>query len=215
MEHVRAAEAFCAKHGTPFNREGWEIIVNEHGGYLPVNIIAVPEGTPVTIKNVMVQVHTNDERLPWLTSYVETLLLSYIWYASTVGTVSREIKRVIRDALIRSADNLDSLMFKLQDFGFRGVAAGAAGLGGFAHLVNFMGTDTVAGIEFAMAHYDADVCGYSISASEHSTMTSWGRQREYEAYLNMVKSYAKPGAVFACVIDSYDTLNAVDLWALP
>ena len=27
-----------------FNREGWEYIVKEHGGYLPLSIKAVPEG---------------------------------------------------------------------------------------------------------------------------------------------------------------------------
>jgi nicotinamide phosphoribosyltransferase len=216
MEHVNQAANFCAKHGTPFNREGWEIIVNDHFGYLPVTIEAVPEGTPVPLHNVMVQVHTNDERLPWLTSYIETMLLSYIWYGSTVATVSREIKKVIKYHLDLTSDNPEAeLPFKLHDFGFRGVAAGAADLGGLAHLVNFMGTDTVAGIEAAMAHYGADVCGFSISASEHSTMTSWGRESEYEAYQNMVEAYAKPGAIFACVIDSYDTYNAIKLWAQP
>ena len=216
VQDVERARDFCAKHGTPFNYEGWMIIAREHGGILPITIQAVPEGTPVPLKNVLVQVRTNDERLPWLTSYVETVLLSYVWYASSVATLSREIKKVIKKALDESSDNPEAeLPFKLHDFGYRGAAPGAAGVGGFAHLINFMGTDTVAGIEVAMEHYSSDVCGFSISASEHSTMTSWGRAGEYEAYANMVKSYAKPGAIFACVIDSYDTMNAIDLWALP
>lgn len=214
VQDVERARDFCAKHGTPFNYDGWMIIAKEHGGYLPISINAVPEGTPVPLHNALVQVHTNDERLPWLTSYVETVLLSYVWYASTVATLSREIKKVIKKALDETSDNPESeLPFKLHDFGFRGVSPGAADVGGFAHLINFMGTDTVAGIECAMEHYGSDVCGYSISASEHSTMTSWGREREYDAYKNMVKSYAKPGAIFACVIDSYDTFAAIDMWA--
>lgn len=212
--HVKEAKEFCEKHGVPFNEEGWNIIVNDHNGYIPVRIEAVPEGTPIPFGNVMVQVVNNDERLPWLTSYIETMLLSYVWYGSTVATVSREIKRDIKKYLDLTSDNPDAeLPFKLHDFGYRGVAAGAGGLGGAAHLVNFMGTDTVAGIEFAMENYDSDVCGFSISASEHSTMTSWGQESEYEAYKNMVKQYAKPGAIFACVIDSYDTMNAVRMWA--
>ena len=216
MQHVEQAKAFCEAHGTPFNYDGWKIIALDHNGYLPISIEAVEEGTVLPLKNVMVQITNTDERLPWLTSYVETVLLSYVWYGSTIATKSREIKKVIKAALDLSSDNPEAeLPFKLHDFGFRGAAAGAADLGAAAHLVNFMGTDTVAGIEFAMEHYNSGVCGYSISASEHSTMTSWGRAAEYDAYRNMVKQYAKKGAIFACVIDSYDTFNALDLWALP
>lgn len=211
---VEQARQFCEAHGTPFNYEGWMRVVEIHGGYLPISIEAVAEGSAIPLRNVMVQVTNTDDQLPWATSYVETLLLSYFWYGSTVATMSREIKRIIKHYLDLTSDNPDAeLPFKLHDFGYRGVAAGAAGLGGAAHLVNFMGTDTVAGIEYAMNYYDADVCGFSISASEHSTMTSWGEENEYAAYANMVAAYAKPGAIFACVIDSYDTMRALKMWS--
>lgn len=212
-KHVEEARDFCARHGVPFNFDGWMIIVNDHNGYIPVHIDAVPEGTPVPLHNMMIQVINTDPRLPWITSYIETLLISYVWYGSTVATCSREMKKIIRGYLKETSDNADAeLPFNLHDFGYRGVAAGAAGLGAAAHLVNFMGTDTVAGIEHAMKFYDSDMCGFSISASEHSTMTSWGRDGEFDAYRNMVDAYAKPGAVFACVIDSYDTMAAIDMW---
>ena len=213
-KHVDQAEAFCAKHGTPFNREGWDRIVNVHGGLIPVEIRSVAEGTPVPLNELMISVNNTDDRLPWVTSYIETLLLSYVWYCSTVATKSREIKRIIYDYLVETADDPDAeIGFKLHDFGYRGAAPGAAHVGALGHLINFMGTDTVAGIEAAMEYYGADVCGYSISASEHSTMTSWTRDHEYAAYKNMVKQYAKPGAIFACVIDSYDTFRAIEMWA--
>ncbi len=214
--HIDDAERFCEKHGLPFNREGWEIIVNDHNGRIPVTIRAVPEGTPVPMNDLMISVENKDDRLPWITSYIETLLISYVWYCSTVATKSREIKKIIKHYLDITSDNADAeLPFKLHDFGFRGAAPGAAHVGALGHLINFYGTDTVAGIEAAMEYYKSDVCGFSIPASEHSTMTSWGREGEYNAYLNMVKSYAKPGAIFACVIDSYDTMRAIELWCLP
>jgi nicotinamide phosphoribosyltransferase len=103
--------------------------------------------------------------------------------------------------------------FKLHDFGARGVSSQeSAALGGAAHLVNFMGTDTMAGILAAMEYYDAEVCGFSIPAMEHSTVTSWGRENEVDAYRNMLNRYAKPGALLACVSDSYDIYNACKLW---
>lgn len=214
MRDIDDAERIITAHGFEFNRIDWELIVNRHNGFLPVKIASVPEGTPVPVGVPMMWVENTDTDLPWVTSYIETLLLSYIWYGSTVASLSRSIKQIIKTALEWSADDPSAeLPFKLHDFGYRGVAAGAAGLGGAAHLINFMGTDTVAGIEFAMKHYNADVCGFSIPASEHSTMTSWGEENEYLAYKNMVDAYARPGAIFACVIDSYDTDNALRLWA--
>lgn len=43
----------------------------------------------------------------------------------------------------------------------------SAGIGAAAHLVNFLGTDTVAGITTARAYYGCKMAGYSIPAAEH------------------------------------------------
>jgi nicotinamide phosphoribosyltransferase len=60
---------------------------------------------------------------------------------------------------------------------------------------------------------DADIAGFSIPAMEHSTVTSWGREGEADAYRNMLNQFAKPGSVLAVVSDSYDIYNAAEkLW---
>ena len=59
MEKIDAAEEMIAKHmasDTIFNRAGWEHIVKEHGGKLPIVIKSVPEGTVVPNKNVLMTV---------------------------------------------------------------------------------------------------------------------------------------------------------------
>jgi nicotinamide phosphoribosyltransferase len=38
MDMIDEAEAIITAHGEPFNREGWEYIVQKHDGYLPVTI---------------------------------------------------------------------------------------------------------------------------------------------------------------------------------
>ena len=54
---------------------------------------------------------------------------------------------------------------------------------------------------------------WSIPASEHSTITSWGRENEEEAYKNMLEVYGGDGKVLACVSDSYDIYNACEnIW---
>ena len=207
-----AAEIWEA-HGEPFNRAGWEYILKKHRGYLPVVIKAVPEGTKVPVKNVLATIENTDPECFWLTTWLETALLRAIWYPTTVATQSKALKDIILNYLERTGDPT-TINFKLHDFGARGVSSmESAAIGGAAHLVNFMGSDTVSGILFAREYYNAGIAGFSIPAAEHSTITSWGRDHEVDAYRNMLTQFAKPGSIVAIVSDSYDVYNAVEnLW---
>ena len=139
-------------------------------------------------------------------------MLRAIWYPTTVATNSYENKKLILDYLEKTGDPT-SIDFKLHDFGARGVSSlESAGIGGAAHLVNFMGTDTVEALLFARRYYGADVAGYSVPAMEHSTVTSWGRENEVASYRNMVKQNGKPGGIVSAVSDSYDIFKACELW---
>ncbi len=213
--HIDQAEKICVAHGVPFNREGWQQILKDYGGLLPLEIKALPEGTLVPSGVPLVQVENTDERMPWLTTWVETGLLRALWYPTTVATMSFKCKQAIYQGLLATSDDPDAqIPFKLHDFGARGVSsAESAALGGMAHLVNFAGTDTMEALEAATAFYGADMAGFSIPAAEHSTMTSWGRDREQEAFANMLDQFAGPGKLVAVVSDSYDLDNAVEnLW---
>jgi nicotinamide phosphoribosyltransferase len=212
---VDEAEEIVLAHGLPFNRAGWDYIVDVLGGNLPILISAVPEGTVVPVHNVLLSIVNTDPKCFWLTSFIETILLRAVWYPTTVATKSMVCKRVIMEYLRKTSDDPEGQIgFKLHDFGARGVSSGeSAAIGGAAHLINFMGTDTVEALVATRRFYGADMAGYSIPASEHSTMTAWGREGEVDAYRNMVRQFAKPGALFACVSDSYDLFNAIDnLW---
>jgi len=210
---IDISDEILTAHGEPFNREGWEYILSAHGGFLPVIIKAVPEGTVVPVKNVLATIENTDPKCFWLTTWLETALLRAVWYGTTVASQSYKIKTVILDYLERTGDPT-LIDFKLHDFGARGVSSmESAGIGGAAHLVNFMGTDTITGILYAREFYRAGIAGFSIPAMEHSTVTSWGRENEVEAYRNMVSQYAKPGSILACVSDSYDIFKATEkLW---
>lgn len=210
---IDVAASILETHGEPFNREGWEYILKEHKGFLPVVINAVPEGSVVPVKNVLATIENTDPKCFWLTTYLETALLRAVWYPTTVATQSWTIKKVIADFLEKTGDP-SGIDFKLHDFGARGVSSmESAGIGGAAHLVNFMGTDTITGLLYASEYYNAGVAGFSIPAAEHSTITSWGRDNEVKAYANMLKQFARPGSIVAVVSDSYDVFNAASkLW---
>ncbi len=213
-DDIDEAKTIFEAHGVPFNESGWRYIVEEYNGYLPIEIQAVPEGTVMPVQNVMVQVVNTDPNCAWLTSYVETALLRAVWYPTTVATVSWSCRNVIKRYMEVTADSLEGLPFKLHDFGARGATSEeAAAIGGAAHLVNFQGTDTISGILAAKRYYQAEMAGFSIPAAEHSTITSWGREGEADAYANMVEQFAGPGKLVAVVSDSYDLWNAIDnIW---
>ena len=100
---IDEAEAICVAHGVPFNRAGWEAIVADHGGYLPLEIKALPEGAVVPAGVPLVQLENTDPRMPWLTTFIETAMLRAIWYPTTVATLSWKCKAVIRAGLKSSA----------------------------------------------------------------------------------------------------------------
>lgn len=214
VEEVEKAKALFAVHGEPFNYDGWMYIAKELGGKLPVRIRAVPEGTVVPTHNILVSIESTDPKVFWIVSWIETMLLR-VWYPITVATRSRHIRGIILDALRASSEDPEGeISFKLHDFGSRGVSSQeSAMIGGASHLVNFMGSDTVAGVLMANEYYNTPMAGFSIPAAEHSSITSWGKENEVEAYRNMLKQFAKPGALVACVSDSYDLWNAcTHLW---
>lgn len=211
---VAEAKELLSAHGEPFNEAGWRYIVDEYGGRVPVTIRAVPEGSVVPTLNVLATVESTDPRCFWIASYLETLLLR-VWYPTTVATISWHIKKLIRRYLNETSDDpAGQLPFKLHDFGARGVSSyESAALGGLAHLVNFKGTDTLAALAAARKYYSEPMAAFSIPAAEHSTITAWGRDGEEAAYRNMIRQYGKPGAIFACVSDSYDVYAAIEhLW---
>jgi nicotinamide phosphoribosyltransferase len=209
---IDIADEIWTAHGEPFNRSGWQYILDNHAGYLPVVIRAVPEGSVVPVKNVLATIENTDPECYWLTTWLETALLRAIWYPTTVASNSYESKKIILKYLEKNGDPT-TIDFKLHDFGARGVSSlESAGIGGAAHLVNFMGSDTISGVLFAREYYNAGIAGFSIPAAEHSTITSWGRDNEVEAYRNMLAQFAKPGSIVAVVSDSYDIYNACKLW---
>ena len=214
-EDIDEADDFWKMHGLPFCKDGAEYILDNYGGYLPIRIQAVKEGTVLETGNVLVQIINTDPKCYWLTSFLETALLRAVWYPTTIATNSFMCKKVILNALELTSDNpMEEINFKLHDFGARGVSSyESAALGGCAHLVNFMGSDTTPGVLAARKYYGMEMAGYSIPASEHSTITSWGKFNELDAFKHMVDVFSGEGKLYACVSDSYDIWNAVEvLW---
>lgn len=220
LKDVDEAEQFALAHGEPFFRAGWVHILNKYAGKMPVRIRAIPEGMVIPTSNVMMTITSvTDPMCFWITNWLETML-SRVWYPSVIATTSREIKKVWMEYLELSSDDPSAeIGFKHHDFGSRGVTCQEqAALGGAAHLMSFLGSDNVAGVMTANHYYDEPMTGFSIPATEHSTMTVWGREHEYEALEHWITKTLVERTVpaglpklSACVGDSYDIYKFVTM----
>ena len=121
QDNVDQAALFATAHGVPFNKAGFQYIVDTYDGFWPVEIAAVPEGTPIALRNPVLTVVNTDPKCFWVTSFLETALLRACWYGTTVATVSRTCKKLLAEAMAISCDDPTvKLPFMLHDFGARG-----------------------------------------------------------------------------------------------
>ena len=208
QERIDEADRLISAHigEDIFNRKGWEYILDEHDGCLPIEIKAVSEGTPVNVSNVLMTVENTDGRSYWLPNYLESLLLQ-VWYPSTVATLSAEVRKLCNFYLDVTGSEKDNLDFMLHDFGYRGATSTESSmLCGSAHLLSFSGTDTIPALTIPGNYYnDSNLYGFSVQATEHSVMTSLGPEGEIDQILNVIDN-AKEG-ILSIVIDSYDYRN--------
>lgn len=203
-EEIDLANKFALMQGTRFNSEGYNYIVEKHGGKLPVRIKSLPEGTVVNPKTIVGNIEVTDPACAWLVSPLESPLLRAFWYPSTVATRSFKAKSIIKRYLIKTGDpNL--LDYKVSDFGLRGVSSKeSAGIGGAAHLSSFKITDNNTGVLWAMMYYNEDVTNTTIDATQHSISCQWKQNKEEDYIRHILRVCAKNGSLFAMVADTYD-----------
>jgi nicotinamide phosphoribosyltransferase len=210
LEDIDEAESIARDQGMQFNRDLWLGILQDHDGFLPVEIEAVAEGTVLPVKNVLVQIVNTDPRYWWATSFLETALLRAVWYPTTVGTIAWLAKQQIKDVLAATSDDELGLRRRvLHDYGARGVSSfESAALGGLASLVNFSQTDTLAAISAAKKYYNAGYTSSSGPGTDHAVLIAWGRDNEADAIRNLFETLAPSG--WAIVLtDSYDHEHCV------
>lgn len=215
LADVDAAEAFSLAHfgRKLFDRNGWLKVVNVYNGKLPLVIRSVPEGTIVRGRQPLYTVTVFDKDLFWMSAGFETMIQRAIWYPTTIATMDREIKSEIKRRYEKTGADMNLLPYALHDFGGRGVSsAETAEIGGAAHLVNFMGSDTVEGILTANFYYKEAMSAYSVYATEHSIECSFGGGTEdAKRYIRKQLSNALPGTIVSIVIDGYDVYREAEL----
>lgn len=215
MADVDAAEKFATAHfgRTLFYRQSWEKVVTEHGGYIPLVIRTVREGTPIRGGQPIYSVTAFGEDFFWMSSAFETMLQRAIWYPTTVATQDYSIKRAMKQFYEDTGADMAMLPFALHDFGGRGVTcAEQAEIGGAAHTVNFQGSDTIEGIIAANFFYRHIMAAFSVYATEHSVECSFGKgSKEAVEYIRTQLRNTPEGCIVSIVIDGFDVYRETDL----
>src|SRR5579871_6788581 len=175
-------------------------------GYFPLKIKAVKEGSTIPVRNVLMTIENTVPGFHWVVGFFESLLLK-VWNTCTVASYSKKLQQLCKKFADETCDNAGHLPFQVHDFGYRGCSSEeTAALSGSAHLINFKGTDTVTAIKLVRETYGCvGPIGLSVPATEHSVMCSYGKEREFEAFENLLTLY--PKGILSIVSDTYDLWN--------
>jgi len=191
------------------NQVGTQHISDLHDlGYLPIKIMALPEGTVYPLRVPCLVIFNTDERFFWLTNYLETILSANVWGMCTSATTAHQYKKILTAYALETDGNTEFVNWQGHDFSFRGMfGAEAATMSGAAHLLSFTGTDTIPAIDFLEDYYgansDLELVGGSVAATEHSVMCAGGMENELETFRRLIQD-VYPTGIVSIVSDSWD-----------
>jgi nicotinamide phosphoribosyltransferase len=180
-------------------------------GYMPLQIMALPEGVSVPIKVAPFIIFNTVPHAYWLVNYLETILSASLWQACTSATIAKEYHKLFTDAAMKSVGNADFVPWQGHDFAFRGMSSlETACLSGAGHLLSFTGTDTVPAIDFLEEYYNADadkeIVGGSVNATEHSVVCMNGMD-EIATLTRLFELF--PTGILSYVSDTWDYWDTI------
>jgi nicotinamide phosphoribosyltransferase len=211
MKHVKKAAAFSKKHGLPFNEEGWTDIAVRFNGWLPLEVKAIPEGTVIGQRQVMMTFVNTVPGFHWLESHCEDLFMQ-LWYPITVASRIYGMKKRIKPFFDRTSDagNMD---FALLDFSLRGCSSmESAMVGGAAYLIHFLGSDNIPAVNYVNEYYNSEMSGFSVPATEHSIMCAYRPGNELASFDNLIENMAQENGILSVVSDTWNIYEACEKW---
>lgn len=185
-------------------------------GYLPIEIVALPEGTRVPVHVPMFGITNTHPDFAWLPQALESLISAESWHpmlAATVGFTYREI--VNRYYAITCDDTIDRAK-ALGAFDFRGEECTESAVkAGAGWCLSFLNTATVPVIPYLEQMYDCDCTkepvAFGSPSTEHAVMCSnFAVDGDEITLLRRLLTEIYPNTSFSVVLDSYDYWNVID-----
>jgi nicotinamide phosphoribosyltransferase len=185
-------------------------------GYLPIEIVALPEGTIVPMHVPMFGITNTHKDFSWLPQSLESLISAEMWHpmlAATVGMTYRGIVNHYYD--LTCEDNIPRSK-ALGAFDFRGEEClESAVKAGAGWCLSFLNTATVPTIPYLEKNYFCDCTKESVAygspSTEHSVMCSnYAVDGDEITLLRRLLTEIYPNTSFSAVLDSYDYWNIID-----
>jgi len=173
-------------------------------GFLPIRVKSLPEGTIIEQNVPFLTICNTINEFYWLPNFLETLISSLLWKPLHSASLAYGYKQIfLKNAIETDKDNTFIVNFQGHDFSFRGMqhpeSAISSGLG---FITSFMGTDTIPVLQASKHYYNTDNIAFSVPASEHAVITSYGKENEIDGFRRLMKQY--PKGILSVVSDSFD-----------
>lgn len=185
-------------------------------GFLPIEIVALPEGTRVPMHVPMFGITNTLPDFAWLPQSLESLISAEMWHpmiAATVGVTYRDIVNKYYDL---TCDDTIPRAKALGAFDFRGEEClESAVKAGAGWCLSFLNTATVPTIPYLEQMYNCDCTkepvAFGSPSTEHSVMCSnYAVDGDEVTLLKRLLTEIYPNTSFSCVLDSYDYWNVID-----
>lgn len=185
-------------------------------GYLPIEIIALPEGTVVPVHVPMFGITNTHPDFAWLPQALESLISAEMWYPQITATVGKTYREIVNRYYDITCEDNVSRERALGAFDFRGdMCVDAALKAGAGWCMSFVNTATVPVIPYLEEMFNADCTKEEVAfgavSTEHFVMCSnYAVDGDEETFLRKMMTELYPDTSFSCVLDSYDYWNVID-----
>lgn len=187
-----------------FDYNIWARVIKEYGGYLPVRIDALPEGSVFFPNEPVLTVTSLDEGFGEIAGTLESRLLGMVSIGSACATLCRHWLKHFQ----KQSNNNPICNIMIQNFGARACSSEDHDvLTGVAHLLSFNGTDNFIAAYYGKKNGLPENVGTSLHALAHRTVLS--HDTEIDAF-NAIMDGSGPQNVASYVADCFNYDNAVD-----
>jgi len=174
-------------------------------GYMPIEIRALDEGVSVPARVPYFVIFNTHKDFGWLVNFLETQISTVTWDFSTNATIAK-MYRAKLDKWAEKTGDPGFVQWQAHDFSMRGRSSVESSYNQAGHLLSFTGTDTIPAVYLLEQFYNADMekelIGASVPATEHSVMTSYGKEEEIDAFKRLLRVF--PEGILSVVSDSFD-----------
>jgi nicotinamide phosphoribosyltransferase len=174
-------------------------------GYLPLTIKALEEGTLVPARVPYFTIRNTVPGFGWLVNFLESNISNVLWDYSVNATIAYMYRKLLNKHAEETGDP-GFVQWQGHDFSMRGRASVEGTFCNGGHLLSFTGTDTIPAVlameEYYNANMENELIGMSVPATEHSIMTSYGKENEVVAFERVLDQF--PTGIISIVSDSFD-----------